>query len=222
METPTRFDLTTALREWHQEMATQPGFSSEDRRELASHLLELMDEFQATGLTEEQAFRAACQQVGEPHQLSEEFLKADPTKIPSAEWLLCPVCQHENHPDIKCCLGCGAPLGATAAWGPWEQTQAQGFAIRQATTTERPRKVLVIGVWLLFFPVWLGSAAALTAVVLRWQSRPDWAVTALTFLGQWLLATALLYRCTINYLRHNSSPARSQNDSGESALSKTL
>src|SRR6185369_15771399 len=115
------------------------------------------------------------------------------------ERMLCTSCLHPNDPDAKYCQSCGAPIGSTAAWGPWEQTQAQGFAIRQATTTERPRLILVLGIWLIFFPMWIVSALLLCTTV----QDTDWevgdGVSMVIYLSFLVLSTALLYRSTANY-----------------------
>ena len=118
--------------------------------------------------------------------------------------MLCTSCLHPNDPDAKYCQSCGAPIGSTAAWGPWEQTQAQGFAIRQATTTERPRLILVLGIWLIFFPLWIVSALLLCTTVqdTEWELG-DW-VSMVVILGFLALSTALLYRSTANYRKHKS------------------
>ena len=119
------------------------------------------------------------------------------------ERMLCTSCLHPNEPDAKYCQSCGAPLGPTAAWGPWEQTQAEGFAIRQATTTERPRLILVLGVWLLFFPMWIVAALLLFIMTVKdtsWDVEDKyWMVI---WLGALALSTALLYRSTANYRRY--------------------
>lgn len=115
------------------------------------------------------------------------------------EQMLCPSCLEPNDPDTKYCRGCGAPIGPTAALGPWEQTQAQGFAIRQATTSERPRFILVLGVWLIFFPTALGSALLLFMTVKdsTWQvGEKLWMVA---WLGGLVLSVALIWRSTTNY-----------------------
>jgi len=118
--------------------------------------------------------------------------------------MLCTSCLHPNDPDAKYCQSCGAPIGSTAAWGPWEQTQAQGFAIRQATTTERPRLILVLGIWLIFFPMWIVSALLLCTTV----QDTDWevgdGVSMVIYLSFLVLSTALLYRSTANYRKHKS------------------
>jgi len=118
--------------------------------------------------------------------------------------MICTSCLHPNDPDAKYCQSCGAPIGPTAAWGPWEQTQAEGFAIRQATTTERPRLILVFGIWLIFFPIWITSALVLCMTVKDTMWEVGDKLTMFICLGCLVLSTALLYRSTANYRRYKA------------------
>jgi hypothetical protein len=137
---------------------------------------------------------------------------ADTPEADAEERMVCTSCLHPNDPDAKYCQGCGAPLAPTAAWGPWEQTQAEGFAIRQATTTERPRLILVLGIWLIFFPICICSALLLCMTV----KDTDWEVgdklTMVLCLGFLALSTALLYRSTANYRKHKTRHADDRAD----------
>jgi hypothetical protein len=81
MENQTRFDLNAALENWRQELAAQPNLTSEDRRELETHLHDTIAELRRRGLNEEESFWLARRRVGKLEQLGEEFEKADPTKI---------------------------------------------------------------------------------------------------------------------------------------------
>ena len=81
MENSTRFDLTAALENWRAELAAQPNLTDEVRRELETHLRDTLAGFQQRGLTDEEAFWLARRRVGQPAQLSEEFVKADPAAV---------------------------------------------------------------------------------------------------------------------------------------------
>ena len=81
METQTPFNLSAAIQSWQQELAVQPGFTSDNRRELETHLHETLVELRQRGLNEEEAFWLARRRLGPPQQLSEEFAKADPVKV---------------------------------------------------------------------------------------------------------------------------------------------
>jgi hypothetical protein len=81
MENQARFDLNAAIESWRQELAAQPHLASEDRRELETHLRDAIAGFQQRGLSDEESFWLARRRVGQPKQLGEEFVKADPAKV---------------------------------------------------------------------------------------------------------------------------------------------
>ena len=80
MEHQTGFDLNAAIEIWRNELAAQPNFTADDRRELETHLLDAIAGFQQRGLNDEESFWLARRRVGQPWQLGEEFVKADPAK----------------------------------------------------------------------------------------------------------------------------------------------
>jgi hypothetical protein len=80
MENQTRFDLKAAIESWRQELTAQPNLASDDRRELETHLSDAIAGFQQRGLNDEESFWLARRRVGQPQQLGEEFVKADPAK----------------------------------------------------------------------------------------------------------------------------------------------
>jgi hypothetical protein len=81
MENQARFDLNSALESWRTELAAQPNFSADDRRELETHLRDTFGELKSRGLNEEEFFWLARRRVGQPQKLAEEFVKADSTQI---------------------------------------------------------------------------------------------------------------------------------------------
>jgi len=81
MENQTRYDLNAAIENWRQEMARQPNLASDDRRELETHLRDAITGFQQRGLNDEEAFWLARRRVGQPQQLAEEFMKANPAAV---------------------------------------------------------------------------------------------------------------------------------------------
>jgi hypothetical protein len=81
MENQTRFDLNAAVESWRNELAAQPNLASDDRRELETHLRDAIAGFQQRGLNDEESFWLARRRVGQPPQLGEEFVKADPAKV---------------------------------------------------------------------------------------------------------------------------------------------
>lgn len=81
MENQTRFDLNAAIESWRNELAAQPNLASDDRRELEAHLRDAIAGFQQRGLNDEESYWLARRRVGQPQQLGEEFVKADPAKV---------------------------------------------------------------------------------------------------------------------------------------------
>jgi hypothetical protein len=81
MENQTRFNLNTAVENWRNELAAQPNLASDDRRELETHLRDAIAGFQQRGLNGEESFWLACKRVGQPQQLGEEFVKANPNQV---------------------------------------------------------------------------------------------------------------------------------------------
>jgi hypothetical protein len=90
METQTRYDLNAAIESWRSELAVQANLTAEVRRELETHLRDAITGFQQRGLNDEESFWLACKRVGQPPQLGEEFVKAEPTKVWRAQafWML--------------------------------------------------------------------------------------------------------------------------------------
>jgi hypothetical protein len=81
MENQTRYDLNAAIENWRNELAAQPNLASDDRRELETHLRDTIAGFQQRGLNDEESFWLARKRVGQPQQLGEEFVKANPNQI---------------------------------------------------------------------------------------------------------------------------------------------
>jgi hypothetical protein len=75
MENQTRFDLNAAIENWKKELSAQPNFSADDRRELETHLRDLISEFQRKSLSDEESFRLANKKIGRLRQIGKEFRK---------------------------------------------------------------------------------------------------------------------------------------------------
>jgi hypothetical protein len=81
MENQTRYDLNAAIENWRNELAAQPNLASDDRRELETHLRDAIAGFQQRGLNDEESFWLARRRIGQPRQLGEEFVKANPNQV---------------------------------------------------------------------------------------------------------------------------------------------
>jgi hypothetical protein len=75
MENQTRFDLNAAVESWRNELAAQPNLASDDRRELETHLRDLISELHRKGLSDEESFRLASKKIGKLRQIGKEFKK---------------------------------------------------------------------------------------------------------------------------------------------------
>ena len=69
------------MENWRQELAEQLNLASDDRRELETHLRDAVAGFQRRGLNDEESFWLARRRVGQPKQLAEEFMKANPAAV---------------------------------------------------------------------------------------------------------------------------------------------
>ena len=78
MENQSFFDLEKALLEWKQDCASRPGVSSDDARELESHLRDCVAELRMQGMSGQQAFHAGLRQVGPTPEIAQEFAKENP------------------------------------------------------------------------------------------------------------------------------------------------
>ena len=131
----------------------------------------------------------------------------EPNAEQNDEKMVCPSCHHHNDPSVTFCQNCGAPLGFAATMSPFQQLQAEGFVLRQATTG-RPKLIILLGVWILVFPVWV----AFSLVLFEHIRDFDWSFASkINLLGYafiWVISALLLYRTTSNYVskrRHQTS-----------------
>jgi hypothetical protein len=81
MENQTHFDLNASIENWKSELSAQSNFSADDRRELETHLRDTIAGLRQRGLNDEEIFWLARRRIGQPQQLGEEFVKADPAKV---------------------------------------------------------------------------------------------------------------------------------------------
>ena len=115
--------------------------------------------------------------------------------------MICPSCHGPNDPDARYCAHCRAPLDMGLMLDPMGQIQADGFAWRQATSG-RPSLIVVIGIWFMFLPIFLGSA---TIILLEFLSSHKF--SGVDILRHWVPITfavtspVMLYKATKNYFQ---------------------
>lgn len=74
------FKLKEALKYWKRKLRSNPAFEDGDIAELESHLLEEIEHLKAEGLSEEDAFKKASQEIGDPEFIGDELYKSRTTK----------------------------------------------------------------------------------------------------------------------------------------------
>ena len=113
---------------------------------------------------------------------------------PSApESVLCPHCAASNLPAADFCQRCGAPLSVLASTDPLRSTLSEGFLYRAAVHGQ-PRRIVVVGIWLLF----LQGIATLPFALGRGETDPH----RLLMPAVWsLLSVVVPVLTTLNYVR---------------------
>ncbi len=130
----------------------------------------------------------------------------------SERLITCPSCQTVNEDYRALCQKCGAPFSTFGTLDPIHHIHAEAQVLRGAIEG-RPRVVVLLGIWLLIFPIWvLGAGSAVALVVYRRQSSDVvffWLAFAVAcFTG------VILYRVTKNYLTKRA-PLDDADDEGE-------
>jgi len=144
------------------------------------------------------------QEVVSPEELEAEALSASPAAPGEDDGGgvdLCPCCLKEVPYRNNLCPHCGAPVSGIAGLMPWEQVLAEGYIYRQAV--EKPRRpVILMGMWMLFFPNLI-----MAAVMLDVARRGDYmgAVDFCTIAFWATISVAALYQTTRNYFRLSAS-----------------
>lgn len=128
----------------------------------------------------------------------ENSSKFPQTGGPGRETVLCPACLKENDNGSVFCRRCNAALGLTDNFDPLQRISHEG-AVYSKAVEGKPKMVVLIGVWLLFFPVLVFSA--ITAVSLAFAGEAG----SLSFLLFWVLiivsffSLTMLFKVTRNY-----------------------
>ena len=77
METPTGFDLNTAIQKWRDHLAQAPALHGESLDELEGHLRDSTARLVAQGLAPDEAFLIAQRRLGTSDELVQEFNKSN-------------------------------------------------------------------------------------------------------------------------------------------------
>jgi len=134
-------------------------------------------------------------ECGKPVESSDSAFDASLTR----ESALCVYCLFPNRPDAYWCERCGAPIGATATFGPLESAFAVGFAYR-AAFRGRPKSFVLLSVWGLCFPSLLANAATLSIVISSGTDLFVGTIELCLCIIAGAVSAATLYQVTNNYL----------------------
>ena len=81
MENETNFDLNKALTLWRADAGMSPAFTSENLRELETHLMESIGKLQCVGLSMEESFEIASRRLGGVAALGQELEKNNARRV---------------------------------------------------------------------------------------------------------------------------------------------
>jgi hypothetical protein len=129
----------------------------------------------------------------------------EPDVAPGAESVLCTACLFPNLPEATWCKSCGAPIGPTTGLVPTDLIRTSGFAYRGAVQRS-PSLVVLVGVWVLFLPCFVGCLGFLLVGLFEGWGGPGglFFVWMSVILGG--ISVAMLYHATRNYLRILKNP----------------
>jgi hypothetical protein len=103
-----------------------------------------------------------------------------------------------NSRSAEFCRKCGYPIGKVATLDPVQSIQTQGLLFRKATEG-RPKRIVLIGIWLCFLPGLVAGVYAAFRLILNPKGFSDffffWAAVGLCY-----IAFIILYRTTKNYI----------------------
>ncbi len=124
---------------------------------------------------------------------SEEYF----TNNGDQEMTVCVSCLAPNQISAVICEECGALLNVNSNLDPMKTIRAESFLLQKATT-QRPKLIVLFGVWILFFP-WFLANLYLALYVAAYSTGLGgffffWAGIALT-----LLTGRIVYVVTKNY-----------------------
>ena len=113
------------------------------------------------------------------------------------EIIACLSCMAPNPATIAFCEKCGAPIGTTSTLDPLKMIRAEGFLLKKATT-DRPKPIVLFGVWIIFLP-WLAGSILLAGSQILYGFDFEGFVFFWIGVGLAMVALIILYRVTKNY-----------------------
>lgn len=118
--------------------------------------------------------------------------------------IACLSCLAPNAATVDFCGTCGAPISTTSNLDPLKMIRSESFLLEKAAVG-RPKPIVLIGIWIIFFPMFVGSVMLAGSQILYGFNSEGfvffWLGTALA-----IAASIILYRVTKNYLTPASLP----------------
>ena len=122
--------------------------------------------------------------------------------IENENLILCLSCGTTIDPRFARCPSCNFAIGTSAGLDPVGSIHDEGRMWVKATEVKRPKPIVVIGVWLIFLPMLVGSAAvALNILTEGSGSGASGFVFFWIGVGLSILSLVFLIKVTGNYLR---------------------
>lgn len=117
------------------------------------------------------------------------------------EDVFCPSCSSSIDQKYTFCPTCGAPMGPLTNLDPIQTIRAEGFLLQKATET-RPKLIVLVGIWILNFPVMVVAVWLSISIVIN-RVGPGAADFVFFWSGLLIayIAAVFLFKVTRNYLK---------------------
>ncbi|MBN1437544.1 MAG: zinc ribbon domain-containing protein [Sedimentisphaerales bacterium] len=125
--------------------------------------------------------------------------------------IICYNCLAENHPHADFCEHCGTPLSSLSTIDPIKRIAATGDTWRKAASSPSKRIVL-IGMWLIFAPPLLFFVLSLFAFVSEGDRSDNPGALLKTLVGMVVVCLygLILVKVTQNYIRRKRAAANDE------------
>ncbi|HQU82321.1 MAG TPA: hypothetical protein PKY59_04310 [Pyrinomonadaceae bacterium] len=114
------------------------------------------------------------------------------------ETVVCMSCLAPNDAENDFCAECSAPISTTSTLDPLKTIRAEAVIFDKAATTSKPKFIILLGVWILFFPALIGSLFMIFTTVAMGSGFGGFLIFWIG-VGLALISLILLFRVTRNY-----------------------
>jgi hypothetical protein len=111
---------------------------------------------------------------------------------------VCFSCMRPNEFGRQYCKFCNAPISQTSSSDPLQIAYGEGMAYRKAAEG-KPKFVVVLGVWIIFFPTLIVSAVSAFDIMTYGEGTSGFLLFWVTFLLA-VFCSVMVYRVTKNYI----------------------